>query len=336
VKRTIPEYDADLRTELESIYSTFLRALAESDLETLLSLVEITKTDEETLRNEMQKDGFSSFSKWLLTTYPSQEKANFISLKTEENDVAGYYVEWLPPYTRDYLVITLIRYLKIDGQWKIVLRLAEMASAVFQVRKDEDTLTKALEEVETNPLLALERPELCEVLEKPAPKPKLTEKEARLREELEKVIATVYRSLEQNDVEQFLSAVAVSQLDGKKLRKKFKRLSKEILENTPDPSQATFVALKGKERKATGYYFVAPFPKNPAFRFVYLRPFVQRDAQWKMLFSLDHDLAVSLNIAKSGGDIVSRAEELITEIDLLHLEWVMTALFEDIIGDTGS
>jgi hypothetical protein len=38
---------------------------------------------------------------------------------------------------------------------------------------------------------------------------------------------------------------------------------------------------------AIGYYFVAPHPTNPAFKFVYLRPFVRRSGRWRLLFSLE-------------------------------------------------
>ena len=333
VERTIQPYDETLRGELESIYEALLKALATSDLESFLSLVEVTKTDEETLRSEMEKDGFVSFSKWLLTTYPSLEQGTFIALKTKDEDLAGYYTAWLPPYTREYLNLTLIKYLKTTGNWKLVLRLTEMASAPFRVRKDEEPLVKALEVLATSPLMTLERPERHDVLEKPAAEPKLTKRTARLKEELEMVIDAVYGSLEQCDVKAFLSAVVVSQEDGKKLRKRSKRLFKEILENTPEPSQATFVRLETMGEAIVGYYFVAPYPTNPSFKFVYLKPFVRRDGRWKMVFSLDHAPAMNMSAAKSAGDLVSRATEVIKEIDLLNLELVMTALFDDIIKE---
>jgi hypothetical protein len=335
-ERTIPPYDAELRSELESLYNAFLKALKDKNLERLLDLVCTTKTDEETLRNEMEKDGFASFSEWLLTAYPTLEQANYVALKTKAEDLAGYYMEWLPPYTRDYLNLTLVKYLKINGQWKVVFRLTEMPGAPFQVRKDEEPLVKALEVIATNPLMALDRPEFLDDPEKPAREPKLTKKKARLREELETVITAVQKSLEQRDAKTFLSAVAASQKDGKTLRKKFSKLSKEILKNTPDPSKATFISLETAGSKTVGYYFVAPHPKNPAFRFVYLRPFVRRAGQWRLVFSLEHDLGVSLNVAKSGGDLISRANEVIREIPLLHLNEAMESTFEDVVKDNPS
>jgi len=335
-KHAIPQYDQVLRTELESSYAAFLQALTEKDLESLLDLVEVTKTDEETLRSEMEKDGFVSFSDWLLTTYPSLEHATFISLKTKEKDLAGYYMAWLPPYTRDYLNLTLVRYLKTGDQWKIVFRLTEMASAPFQVRKDEDALVKALEVVSTNPLVALKRPDFTDVSETPRAAPKLSKGKQRLKEELEKTLDAVHSSLQQRDKEAFLSAVAVSQEDKKKLRKRSKRLLNEISEYTPDPKQAIFVKLKTMGNSVAGYYFVAPYPPNPSFKFVYLRPFVRRDGRWKLVFSLEHVAAMNLNAAASGGNLVARAEEVIAEIPMLHLDFVMASLFDDAVRDDSS
>jgi hypothetical protein len=332
-KRTIPPYDKALRGELESLYNAFIHALKDKNLEQLLRLVDVTKTDEETLRSEQEQDGFAGFSEWLLATYPSLEQANFISLKTEEDDLAGYYVAWLPPYTREYLNLTLVRYLKTGGEWKMVFRLAEMTSAPFCVREDEDTLAKALEVMETNPLLLLDRPERVDDLGKPHKEPKLSKGKARLKEELEAVLATVYDSLERRDVNAFLSAVAVSQSEEKKLRKKSRRLLREIFENTPDPSKAVFVRMKTKGHRITGYYSVAPYPTNPSFKFVYLRTFIRRDSEWKLVFCLEHAPAMNLSVAKSGGDLVSRAEEVISETGLLDLDFVTTFLFDDIIND---
>ena len=117
------------------------------------------------------------------------------------------------------------------------------------------------------------------------------------------------------------------------LRKKSRRLLKEVFENTPDPSQAVFVKLKTKGNDTTGYYFVAPYPTNPSFKFVYLRVFVRCDGEWKLVFSLEHAPAMNLSVANSGGDLVSRAEEVINEIGLLDLDFVVTSLFDDIIND---
>ncbi len=86
-------------------------------------------------------------------------------------------------------------------------------------RKHEDTLTKVLQVLSTNPLLALEHAGSLDVRE-----------------------------------EQVVEA------------KVPKKLSREILENTPAPSRAVFVDLRTIPKKKSGYYFMAPYPKNPAWR----------------------------------------------------------------------
>jgi hypothetical protein len=335
-ERTIPPYDAALRSELESLYSTFLLALEEKNLENLLKVVEVTRTDEETLRSELEKDGFISFSNWLLTTYPSLEQGTFLSLKTKGEDLVGYYMAWLPPYSSDYLNLTLVKFLKLRDRWKIVFRLTEMASAAFQIQNDERPLDKALEAVDTSPLLVLERPERFDILEKPAPEPKLTKRKARLKRDLEEVVADFFSSLERRDIEAFLSSVVVSRNDERRLRKRSKKLFKEILENTPDPSNATFVKMDTMGNGIAGYYFIAPYPTNPSFQFVYLRPFVRRGGRWKLVFSLEHVAAMNLNAAASGGNLISRAEEVIAEIPLLHVDSAMKTLFEDAVRDNPS
>jgi hypothetical protein len=123
----------------------------------------------------------------------------------------------------------------------------------------------------------------------------------------------------------------VSAEDEGKLRDKPRNLLKAILENTPEPSETIFVTLMTRGRRQAGLYFVAPYPHNPSFYFVYLRAFVFRDGRWRMVFSLDHDLLMNMSVATSGGDLRSRAMEVIDKIDLLNLEWVMSSLFAEII-----
>jgi len=333
---TIEEYDASFRTELESVYNRFMRTIAERDLDGLLSMVETSRTDEETLRKEMSSDGFVSFSEWMLTVYPQLEQTTFISLKTGDDDFAGYYMAWVPSYSNDYLNLTLIRFEKGGGEWKILFNMSETASAIFQLRKDEDALAKAQEIMRTNPLMILKRPETLAPKDDEIDEPKTPEKLIPLKEEIEAALSTFYGALERSDIEAFLSIAVVSEEDEEKLRKNPRNLSRAILENTPEPSEAIFVKLQARGEHQAGYYFVAPYPQNPSFNFVYLRPFVCHDGKWKMVFSLEHDLAVSLNIARSEGDLVSRAVEAINKIDLLHLEWVMSSLFGEIIQPSAS
>ena len=325
------EYDAALRSQLESLYSRFIDAVTEKDLDGLLGLVRSSRTDEETLSREMASDGFVSFAEWMLTVYPRLDQTTFISLKSEEDGLAGYYMAWVPPYTDEYLNLTLIPFEKRDGQWQIVFRISGAASAILQVRTDEHVLAKAQEVIRTNPLMELKPSEIEDVLDEELPEPELSEEMSRLKAEFEAVYATVYRALEGRDLEAFLSAVVVSAEDEEKLRDKPRNLFRSILENTPEPSKTIFVTLKRRGRRQAGLYFVAPYPHNPSFDFVYLRPFVFRDGRWRMVFSFDLDLLMNMSVATSGGGLRSRAMEVIDKIDLLNLEWVMGSLFAEII-----
>jgi hypothetical protein len=325
------DYDAALRSQLESLYEQFIHAVTGKDLDGLLGLVRITRTDEETLRREMASDGLSSFSEWMLSVYPRLDQTTFVSLKSEEDGLAGYYMAWAPPYTDEYLNLTLIPFEKRDEGWRIVFRISGAASAILQVRTDEHVLAKAQEVIRTNPLMELKRSEIEDVSDEERPEPELSEEVSRLKGELEDVYGKVYSALEDRDLEAFLSAILLSAEDEKKLREKPKSLLRSILENTPEPSETIFVTLKRRGRRQAGLYFVAPYPHNPSFDFVYLRPFVFRDGRWRMVFSLDLDLLMNMSIATSGGDLRSRAMEVIDKIDLLNFEWVMSSFFEEII-----
>ena len=323
----------DLAGELRSLYRDFLQALEGGDLEKLLGLVDIRRTDEEVLRAEEEKDGFVSYSRWLLTTYPTLEQASFFTLKTKGRDLAGCYLGWKPPYSDQYLVLTLIRYLRISGTWKLVFRLTEMASAPFRVLEGEDPLKKALEVLETNPLMVLKRPEPTDKPRKAAREPTLSKRQAGMKGEMDKVLAAVYSALQNGDVEGFLAAVVVSQEHETTLRKKPRRLLREILKNTPRPSIATFVDLKSMGDRIAGYYFVAPNPTNPAFSFVYLSPFLRSGGEWKLAFSLEYAPAMNLIVSKSKGDAVSRAREVIREFPILHMDFVMPNWFAEAASD---
>jgi hypothetical protein len=327
----IEDYDASLRAQLESLYDHFIRAVTEKDLDGLLDLVRISKTDEETLRREMSSDGFVSFAEWMLTVYPSLEQTTFVSLKSEDDGLSGYYMAWAPPYSDDYLNLTLITFEETGGRWRIVFRISGTPSAILQVRKDEDVVAKAQEVMKTNPLLELKHPETADLSAPEMVEAELSEEMSRLKAEFQATFNTMYRALEDQDLDLFLSAVVLSDEDEEKLRRKTRNLFRAILENTPDPSEAIFVTIRTRGEDQAGFYFAAPYPQNPSFFFVYLKPFVYREGRWRMVFSLEHDLAMNMSIATSEGDLPSRAMEVIDKIDLLNLEFAMSLLFEDII-----
>lgn len=328
----IEEYDVSLRTELESLYNDFINTIKGEDLDGLLSMVDITRTDEEMLRREMSSDGLASFSEWMLTVYPQLDQTTFISLKSEDDDLAGYYMAWVPSYTNDYLNLTLITFEETGGQWRIVFRISEMASAILQVGENEDAMAKAQEVMRTDPLVELKRPETYHLSDEEMGELELSEEMSLLKAEFQAIYSAVYSALEHRDIKAFLSETVLSKEDEEKLRENHRNLFRAILEDTPEPSQTIFAKLQMRGEDQAGYYFVAPHPHNPSFHFVYLRPFVHREGRWKMVFSLEYNLAMNMSIARSEGDLPSRAIEVIEKIDLLNLEWVMSSLFEEIIS----
>lgn len=332
------EYDAALRTRLESVYDQFLGTITEKDLDGLLDIVRISRTDEETLRREMSSDGFVSFSEFLLSTYPRLDQTTFVSLRSEADGLAGYYVWWDPPYSDDYLNLTLLTFQETEGGWKLVFRISGTPTAILQVEQGENILAEAQGVIGTDPLMELKPPETVDISDPAIVVPELSEEMSLLKADFEAIYRTVYRALEDRDIKAFLSAVVLSGEDEKKLRKNSRPLFRAILENTPEPSEAIFVTLRTRGEDQAGLYFAAPYPKNPSFYFVYLRPFAYRRGRWRMVFSLEYDLAMNMSIAVSGGDLPSRAMEVINRIDLLDLEWVMSSLFEHIIqrSPTGS
>ena len=327
----VEKYDASLRAELESLYDQFIKTITEKDLDGLLGMVRITRTDEETLRREMSSDGFVSFAEWLLAVYPPLDQTTFVSLKSGDDGLAGYYMAWVPPYSDDYLHLTLITFEETDGRWRIVYRISGAPSTIFEVGKEENVLAKAQEVMRTDPLMELKPPETVDLSGPGMVEPELSEELSLLKAEFQSTFNTVYRALEDRDIKTFLSAVILSKEDEKKLRGQPGSLLRAILENAPDPSEAIFVTIRTRGEDQAGLYFVAPYPRNPSFYFVYLRPFVYRRGKWRMVFSLEYDVAVNMSFAISGGDLPSRAIEVINKFDFLNLEFVMSSLFGDII-----
>ena len=315
--------DEVLRAELESVYDAFIEAVRARDLDGLLRVVKVSKTDQETLQREYAADGQVGLADWMLGAYPERSQTTFVTLKGVDDGYAGYYFLWAPSYSDAYLNLSLRRFEKIAGQWKLIYSLGETGDAPLPLSTGEELRAEVMQALATNPLLRLERPERQAVSDGPPKAAELTAAEIQLKAELEGVFEELRGALERKDVEGFLAAVRLSLEDEQQLRKRFRGLREQILTGTPSPAQTDFVTLKFAGKNLVGYYYLAPYPHNPAFTFVYLRPFVKHQGRWKMLFSLDHDLAMNLSVAKSDGDAISRAMEVIDKIDLLQLRWVV-------------
>ncbi len=326
--RSLPAFgdeqvDPSLHAELESVYDAFIKSVRTRDLEGMLRVLKISKTDEETLRKEQSADGFVSFPNWLLSVYPNPLQTTFIALKRLGDEYAGFYVLSAPSWSEACLNLSLLKFEKIAGQWKLIYNSNEAGGVPLQSSGGKELRAEAMETMATNPLLRLERPERESVSDVQFIASELTADEISLKLELKRIIEGLHSALEKQDLEAFLSSIRLSREDEERLRERFSQLCGQILKGMPNPAQTDFVTLKTEGEKLVGYYDLAPYPHNPSFTFIYLRPFVKHGGRWKMLFSLDHELAMSLNAAKSDGDATSRALEVIDKADLLQLRWVV-------------
>ena len=325
------EIDPVLRGELEAVYEKFRKAVEQRNLDALLRQLSLSKSDEEVLHREMASDGFASFAEWLLSVYPPLEKATLVSLRTVDDDFAGYYMVWVPSYSHDHLNLTLRTFIREEAQWKLRFQISDNSTAIFRVLKDEQSLAKVREVIATSPLLRLERPQVTRVPQEWLHPATLSATESQIKKALETIIQSHYRTLNESNFKQFIAPLILYPENKEQLSHKFNKHAKQLLLVTPEPSASTFVKLQLLGEGLAGYYFVASYPLNPSFDFVYLEVFVKRGENWKMLFDPDNKLAMNLSAAKSDGDQVSRALELIHDIDLLQLKWVVSSLYDELI-----
>jgi len=326
----VGQVDPLLRAELELVYEGFIELVRTHDLDGILDVLKVSKTDEETLRKEKVSDDFVSFSNWLLAVFPDPSQSTFIALKTVGQNYAGLYSLHAQSGSGSNPSLSLRRFEKIAGQWKLIYSPTEAGGFPMRSEGGPELYDEVIESLASNPLLSLEHPEREVGSYAEGKAAELTEDEVSLKLEFERIYEELYHALEHKDVDAFLSEIMLSWEDEGRIRKQFSRLGGQILMGLPNPEQMDFITLKTKGGSLVGYYCLAPYPYNPSFTFVYLKPFVKHDGQWKMLFSLETDLAMSLNAAKSDGDVTSRALEVIDMVDLLQLRWA-AELFRKVI-----
>jgi hypothetical protein len=102
----------------------------------------------------------------------------------------------------------------------------------------------------------------------------------------------------------------------------------------PPRTEATFVTVRYHDPELAGYFQIINEPTAPEFETVVLIPFVRYAGQWKIIFSLDNIPSMSLLSAKSEGDKISRAFELIDMPGtVLALEGVRRLFEDSLISD---
>jgi hypothetical protein len=138
---------AALRKELETVYNAQVESLVKRDpgafLESLYGAEE---------RAEMIRSRFAEMAEGLLEMIPRLDQTTFVAVRTEGDDLAGYYF-----FVRDpqFVNIQLSKFVKVGGRWRIV---PESTGYSFAPEEGEDVLARAAALVDSEPQLRLERP----------------------------------------------------------------------------------------------------------------------------------------------------------------------------------
>jgi hypothetical protein len=136
-----------LRRELEAAYHAHVKALEGKDAAAFLDAVYGSEGKAETFRSR-----FGEIAESLLEMTPRLETSTFVAIRTEGEDLAGYYFIHRDP---SFVNVCLTRFVKAEGRWKIV---PESCSASFEPEEGEDVVARARELIETEEGLRLERP----------------------------------------------------------------------------------------------------------------------------------------------------------------------------------
>jgi hypothetical protein len=141
--------EESLRRELEAVYNAHIEALKKKDFEAFIATVygamEMGPVDE-------MRAQFAEMTEAFLETTPDLSQTTFVAVKTEGDDLAGYYYIFKDP---NFVNVFLCPFLKVSGRWRLVL---SSSSFSFQPKKGEDIVAKAKQLVETERGLQLERP----------------------------------------------------------------------------------------------------------------------------------------------------------------------------------
>jgi len=205
---------------------------------------------------------------------------------------------------------------------------ADASDIPLTVGSDEDLCDKILEEVETNPIVKMKRPMRTIAVKAAEPF------DVALKENLSAVYDAHRQTLVDGDLDAFLTTVRTSLSDEDNLASNYRKLFPEILAFYPPRTEATFVTVRYHDAELAGYFQIIHEPTAPEFETVVLIPFVHYAGQWKIIFSLDNIPRMSLLSAKSEGDKISRAFELIDMPGtILALEEVRSLFEDSLISD---
>jgi len=144
--------EESLRKELEAVYNAQMEALEKKDFDAFA----VTLYGPAEVGDELRGQ-FPELAETFLETMPRLAQTTFVAVKTEGDDLAGYYYILQDPH---FANVFLTRFLKAGGRWKIV---PDSNSFSFEPKRGEDILAKAKQLIETEAILRLERPEPMEM-----------------------------------------------------------------------------------------------------------------------------------------------------------------------------
>jgi len=137
-----------LRSELERVYRAVRQALQNKDFDTFLASVFGPEEAGEGVREQ-----FGEMAESILEFTPDLSGTTFVTIKTEGDDLAGYYYVL---QDANFANILLTRFVRVGDRWRMVL---DSQGYSFQPKPGDDIPAKAREFIKTEPGLKLERPE---------------------------------------------------------------------------------------------------------------------------------------------------------------------------------
>ena len=150
-ERRGPVKEDALRKELEAAYTTLFNALKKKDFDAAVPTIFAPPG----ALDEGSRDEFAEMADDLLEMMPELSKTKFVAVKTQGEDLAGYYCVF---EGGGFWNVVLHTFMKRDGRWKWV---PGGDSSSFQPKPGEDILAKAKQLVETSEVLRLKPPELA-------------------------------------------------------------------------------------------------------------------------------------------------------------------------------
>ena len=138
----------EFRSELEHVYRAARKALQAKDFDTFLASVYGPEQAGEEVRAQ-----FGEMAQSILDFTPDLSQTTFVTIKTEGEDLAGYYHILQDEH---FANILLTRFVKVAGRWRMVL---DSQGYSFQPKPGEDITAKAREFIKSEQSLTLKRPE---------------------------------------------------------------------------------------------------------------------------------------------------------------------------------